>query len=64
MHDHDIDCQHLLEDLSVYLDGEESDTVCAEIEQHLSQCDDCRVVVETLNQTLNLYHTLPKQNLP
>ena len=22
MHDHDIDCQHLLEDLSVYLDGD------------------------------------------
>jgi anti-sigma factor (TIGR02949 family) len=64
MHKHKKDCQLLLEDLSIYLDGEASEAVCAEIEQHLSECDDCRVVVDTLNQTLHLYHTLPQPDMP
>lgn len=64
MHDHGKNCRHLLEDLSIYLDGEASDAACAEIELHLSQCDNCRVVVDTLNQTLHLYHTLPQPDMP
>jgi anti-sigma factor (TIGR02949 family) len=64
MHQHKKDCQLLLKDLSIYLDGEASDDVCAEIEQHLSECDNCRVVVDTLNQTLHLYHTLPQPDMP
>jgi len=64
MHEHKKDCQVLLANLSIYLDGEASDAVCEEIEQHLSECDDCRVVVDTLNQTLHLYHTLPQPDMP
>ncbi|MFN2179163.1 MAG: anti-sigma factor family protein [Candidatus Promineifilaceae bacterium] len=64
MHEHKKDCQLLLEDLSIYLEGEASDAVCAEIEHHLRECDDCRVVVDTLNQTLHLYHTLPQPDMP
>lgn len=52
-------CQHLLGDLSAYLDGEASAELCAEIERHLAGCADCRVMVDTLRKTILLYRELP-----
>lgn len=60
----DQNCQHLLAQLSDYIDGEAAADICAEIEQHLLECDNCRVVVDTLRQTIDLYHTLPQPALP
>lgn len=57
-------CTHLLDELSNYLDGDASQAVCDEIELHLLNCTDCRVVVDTLRQTIRLYHTLPKPDMP
>jgi len=63
-HEHGRDCQYLLADLSSYLDGEASAEVCAEIERHLADCENCRVVVDTLEKTVTLYHELPKPEMP
>ena len=52
-------CSHLLEHLSDYVDGAAAQAICAEIEQHMSGCENCRVVIDTLRQTVHLYHTLP-----
>ncbi len=57
-------CQHLLADLSDYIDGEAADSVCAEIERHLADCADCRAVVDTLRKTIYLYRQLPQPTLP
>ena len=57
-------CQHLLEHMSDYLDGEAPAELCAEIERHLAGCADCRVVVDTLRKTITLYHELPRPELP
>ncbi len=57
-------CQRLLENMSVYVDGEASVELCAEIERHLDGCVDCRVVVDTLHKTISLYHELPQPELP
>ena len=62
--DHEENCQHLLIHLSDYVDGEASARICAEIEQHLTDCEDCRVVIDTLGQTVHLYQTLPQPDLP
>lgn len=59
-----VQCMHLLEELSAYLDGAASQDVCAELEQHLSDCADCHVVVDTLRKTIALYRELPKPGLP
>ncbi|HFQ93478.1 MAG TPA: hypothetical protein ENK32_05680 [Anaerolineae bacterium] len=60
----DNSCGNLLDHLSDYLDNEASAAICAEIEQHLQDCEDCRVVVDTLRQTIQLYHTLPQPDMP
>lgn len=57
-------CQHLLDDLSDFLDGEASEEVCAEIERHLADCENCRIMVDTLHKTILLYHELPQPEIP
>jgi anti-sigma factor RsiW len=57
-------CRHMLGDLSDYLDGEASAEICAEIEQHMAGCEDCRIVVDTLRKTVLLYRDLPRPPMP
>lgn len=57
------DCGHLLGELSAYLDGEAGPQICSEIERHLRDCEDCRVVVDTLRETVSLYHAQPELRL-
>ncbi len=57
-------CHDLLDGLSDYLDGEASTELCAEIERHLAECGKCRIVVDTLRQTVTLYRRLPKPVMP
>jgi predicted anti-sigma-YlaC factor YlaD len=57
-------CRHLLGELSAYLDGELSEAICVEIERHLVECADCRIVVDTLRKTILLYRTAPQPGFP
>lgn len=54
MHDRER-CRELLAGLSELLDGEATQAVCAEIERHLADCPDCKVLVDTLGKTIRLY---------
>jgi anti-sigma factor RsiW len=49
-------CHCLLDSLSPYLDHELSQEICSEIERHLADCENCRVVVDTLRKTVDIYH--------
>jgi predicted anti-sigma-YlaC factor YlaD len=57
-------CREIKDKLSAYLDGELESTLCAEIEQHLQGCDNCRVVVDTLNKTITLYRNYGQASVP
>ncbi len=57
-------CQHLLGQLSDYVDGELGQAMCEEIERHLSDCPNCRVVVDTLGKTVALYRTQGQDPVP
>lgn len=50
-------CRDLLGTLSDYVDGELEAELCAQLEQHLAGCENCRVVVDTLHKTVLLYQT-------
>lgn len=50
------DCRHLLGTLSDYVDGELEAALCAELDRHLQECENCRIVVDTLRKTIYLYH--------
>ena len=57
-------CQRLLGQLSDYVDGELEQTMCEEIEHHLADCQNCRVVVDTLSKTVALYRTQGQSPVP
>jgi len=52
---HDENCKYLLDSLSDYVDGSLGSELCAELERHLSECENCRIVVDTLRKTVSLY---------
>jgi anti-sigma factor RsiW len=57
-------CQELLGELSDYVDGELEAALCAELEAHLAECPDCRVMVDTLRKTIVLYRSQSQVGLP
>ena len=63
-HEHK-NCRQLLGSLSEYVDGELDDELCGVLEQHLEDCEDCRIVVDTLRKTVYLYHaSSQEENIP
>jgi len=58
-------CKELLATLSDYMDGELSDELCTQLEMHLRSCENCRIVVNTLQKTIELYQaTAHEETLP
>lgn len=58
MSDNDhAECERLLGFLSDYVDGEASKEICVLIERHVTECNNCRVVVDTLRKTISIYQT-------
>lgn len=49
------DCKELLGNLSNFIDGELDAQMCQKIQQHLSGCENCRVVYDTTTRTILLY---------
>jgi anti-sigma factor RsiW len=64
-HDHTPGrCHPYLDQLSDYVDGELNAELCRELEAHMEQCENCRVVVNTISKTITLYHQLPAPEMP
>ena len=59
-----MDCKEIFENLSEYVDEELKEAACKEIEVHLADCENCRVVVNTLRRTVTLYHEIPAESMP
>lgn len=57
-------CREFFEQLSDYIDGELATSLCAELEQHLANCPNCRVVVDTTRKTVSLYRHTSRAELP
>jgi anti-sigma factor RsiW len=53
-------CKDLLDALSDFVDGELDESLCSDIEEHLKDCNPCRVEVDTVKKTVTLF----KNNLP
>jgi anti-sigma factor (TIGR02949 family) len=60
-----LNCESLLGSLSEYIDGALGPELCAEIEKHLSGCENCRVVLNTTKRTIDLVQApAEKTDLP
>jgi predicted anti-sigma-YlaC factor YlaD len=50
-----VDCSEVIEQLAEFLDEDAREEICRTIEEHLSQCRDCRFKVDTVRKTIVLY---------
>ena len=57
-------CPDYINGLNDYIDGEIDPELCAEIERHLGQCENCRIMVDTLRQTVTLCREGQRERLP
>lgn len=63
-HQHTGVCAELSAQLPDYLDGEAREAICRAIEEHLAECEDCRVIVDTMKKTITLYREAPLETVP
>ncbi len=64
-HVHTPQCKQLLGSLSEYIDGTLQEELCARLEEHIQDCENCQIVVNTLRKTIELYEQPdPTEELP
>ena len=59
-----IQCDEVLEQLSEYIDEETRAELCEAIQEHLSRCRDCQVMVDSVKKTIVLYQSGSSIELP
>jgi len=59
-----LTCDELLRMMNDYVDGDIDPALCAELQKHLDDCRDCRVVVDTIRKTITLYRDETVYELP
>jgi predicted anti-sigma-YlaC factor YlaD len=57
-------CPDYLDDLNDFLDGTLDAATCAEIQNHIGDCENCRIMVDTMRQTVTLCRGGKKEALP
>jgi len=57
-------CEELLQYLSDYIDQELDDDLTAEAQEHLATCHNCRVVLDSTQQTIFLFREQGKRTIP
>jgi anti-sigma factor RsiW len=50
-----VNCKKVIHELTSYLDGVLDSTMRIDLEQHLSGCTDCRLVVDTCRKTIQIF---------
>lgn len=56
-----MSCRDTIHLICMYLEGKLSPGVQGEIERHLQECSDCRLVLDAATTTLDRYFGLPKE---
>jgi len=59
-----MECKELLEKLSEYIDGELDPKLCADLENHMADCNPCLIFVNTFKKTLSLFKYASSEPLP
>lgn len=57
-------CRPYIERLCDALGEDLSSPVCRELQEHLAQCPDCALQVNTVRRTVEIYQTFPCKRIP
>lgn len=59
-----MECKDLVQYLSDYIDNNLDEALTQEAREHLATCENCRVVLDTTQQTIYLYREQGKRVIP
>jgi len=59
-----LTCNQFLDELSEYLDEAAKGQIRQELQEHISECPNCWVMVDTTEKTLKIYRGLEPEPLP
>jgi len=59
-----MNCETLLQYLSDYIDNNLDEPLTAEAQEHLATCQNCRIVLDTTQQTIFLFREQGKRTIP
>ncbi|MGC1618807.1 MAG: zf-HC2 domain-containing protein [Candidatus Acidiferrum sp.] len=59
-----MNCQDIIHELSTYLDGELDASMKRELEQHLEDCSECKLVVNQTKKTIQIFCDCEPVELP
>jgi anti-sigma factor RsiW len=57
-------CKDYVSELNDFIDGELDPELCREIEKHIGKCENCRIMVDTMRQTVELCREGARESLP
>lgn len=57
-------CEEFIKGLADYIDGDIEPELCDEIEKHIGKCNNCRIMVDTMRQTVSLCREGKEEKLP
>ncbi len=57
-------CSEHIQEIADFIDGEVDESLCLELEKHLKDCENCRIMVDTLKQTFVLCRDGKRESLP
>ena len=57
-------CEEYISGLADYIDGEIDPELCEEIERHIGQCENCRIMDDTMRHTVTLCREGKPEKLP
>jgi len=58
------DCRKLLGEMSDYVDGALPADLCRRLEQHLKDCPNCRVMLDSLTKTIRVFREGSEEPVP
>jgi len=50
-----LNCEEVIHELSVYIDGELAEALLQEMESHLEECSECKLVVNQTKKTIEIF---------
>jgi predicted anti-sigma-YlaC factor YlaD len=50
-----VNCKKVILELTSYLDGAIDSAIRIDLEEHLSRCKDCRLVIDTTRKTIHIF---------
>ncbi|MBC7927237.1 MAG: zf-HC2 domain-containing protein [Bryobacteraceae bacterium] len=59
-----LTCKDFLNELSSYLDDSLDPEIRARLHQHVSECPNCWVVLDTTQKTIRVFKGMEPQNIP